>query len=208
MTCRCEPVEMVPYSAFQDQVRLSIPAAPADVIDFAVRNAVIEMVKESLQMQRDIYVDVQECVCDYEICIPGMVLHAVREVHFHRRELHPITSPTPYVYSGQYYHEPEKGILIGDQPGYDSEGALYVRAVVHPSRDSCEVDRWVYERHADAVAEGALSRLFGMKDMSWFDRAEAGVAMRRFKTAKNRMKGEQAKHRISGPTFMSARRFV
>lgn len=208
MTCRCEPVDMVPYSAFQDQVRLSIASAPAEVIDFAVRNAVIEMMKESLQMQRDLYIDVQECVRDYEVCVPGLVLHAVREVHFQHRELLPVTSPTPHLYPGHFYHEPDRGIMIGTQPACDEEGALYVRAVVHPSRDSCEVDRWVYERHADAVAEGALSRMFLMKDMGWYDTALAGISMRRFKNAKNRMKGEQAKHRVSGPTLMKAPRFL
>lgn len=208
MTCRCDPVDTVPLSAFYDEVRMYVSSAPSPVMDIAIRNAIIEMMKETLQMQRDVYIDVQACVQDYELCIPGRTLHAVREVHLHCRNLLPVTSPTPHLPAGHFYHEPERGILIGDQPACDEAGALYVRAVVVPSRDTCEIDRWVYERHAESVALGAATRLFGMKDMAWYDRREAGVTMRQFKTAKNRMKGEQAKHRISGPTLMKAPRFL
>lgn len=208
MTCRCEPVATVPLSQFYDEVRMYVSSAPAPVMDVAIRNAIIEMMKETLQMQRDLYIDVQDCVRDYEVCVPDMTLHAVREVHLYRRNLLPVTSPTPCLYPGQFYFEPERGLMIGDQPGCDEEGALYVRAVVVPSRSACEIDTWVYERHAESVALGAATRLFGMKDMSWYDRREAGVTMRQFKTAKNRMKGEQAKHRISGPTMMKAPRFL
>lgn len=208
MSCRCNAVDTVPYSKFRDYVRMHIASAPVNVIDHAVRAAVIEMAKESMQMQRDLYLDVQACVQDYELCVPDMVVHAVREVHFQGAELRAVTSPAPCLPSGTFYHEPDRGILLGSTPSCDAPEGLYVRVVVHPSPDSCEVDRWVYERHAQSVAEGALSRMFLMKDMSWYDVTAAGIMFRRWKTARNRMKGEQAKHRTSGPTFMKAKRFV
>lgn len=208
MSCRVAPTETVPYSQFSDYVRMHVTAIPSAVMEHAIRAACIEMASEGLNMQRDIWVDVQEGVQDYQFEVPGMVIHAVRKVCYGQRELTPVIEPNCDTTPGTFFYEPPNGLIIGTCPSEDQDECLYIRAVVHPSPDGCEVDRWVYERHAQAIAEGALSRLLLMKDMSWYDVPLAGVMFRRWKTARNRIKGMQAKNRISGPTMMRTKRFI
>lgn len=208
MSCKVRPVDMVPYSVFSDYVRMHVTTIPANVMEHAIRSSVIEMASEALNMQRDIWLDVQEGVQDYQFEVPDMVIHAVRKVCYGTRDLVPVTEPECYNRPGTFYYEPPMGLLIGDCPSEDQAECVYLRAVVHPSPDSCEVDRWVYDRHAQDIANGALSRLLLMKDMDWYDVGLAGVMFRRWKTARNRMKGMQAKNRVSGPTMMKAKRFV
>lgn len=209
MSCVCAPVNTVPWSAFTDQVRTHVHTAPDDIMEQAVRTAVIEMSQAVMNIQRDVYIDVQEGVQDYHFQLADCyVPHMVRSVCYEGCDLQPNTSPDCHNHPGTFYYEPPYDLLIGSCPREDKAQALVVRVVVQPGPDSCEVDRWVYDRHSEAVANGALSRLLLMKDADWFDITVAGIMMRRWKTALNRMKGAQAKNRVSGPTFMKTRRFV
>ena len=210
MACRCAPVNTVDWSAFTDGVVLHAHKAPPDVMEFAVRQAVIEFAQTSLSIQRDVYIDAQACVQDYEICLDdNYVVHSVRSVCVEGCDLTARTEPVcDHIPSNQFYFENPDQLLVGRSPAEDKPGSIVVRTVVHPSPDSCSVDRWVYDRHSEAIAAGALSRLLLMKDSQWYSQREAAIHLRRWKTFKNRIKGAQAKNHIAGPVYMRTRRFV
>ena len=208
MTCKCDHVDTVPLEAFREHVQLHCALCPTNVIDFYVRTAAIELARRSLNMQRDIWIDLQAGVHDYEICLDDVNLHLIRQVCCGEEELHPVTKLQCCPGSGNYYYyEKPNKLLLGRTPQEDCPEGLFVRAIVKPRQDACTLDECYYEDFAETIATGALSRIMIM-DKPWRDVQAGGIMRTRWKEFMNAAKVEHTKGGSAGPKFVKIPRFV
>jgi hypothetical protein len=161
-------------------------------------------------IQRDLWIDVQEGVQDYNLDVPdNYTLHMVREVRRQHNHLLPVARALCHnLGPRQYYFEQPCQIMIGSVPTSDCAEGLYVRAVVIPSQDSCEIDAWMFDRYGEDIAYGALSRAYLMTDAAWYNTRDGGIMMRRWNTSINRIKVEKAKNGVAGPMAIKIPRYV
>lgn len=210
MACTCADYDKTPWSEFFPYMSIYLDRIPEDIASFLVRAAVIEWATETLMLQRDVYIDVQSCVSDYTVEVPdGFTLHSIREAYFKGSRLTPVQRIGSYgVHHGQVYFDGINQIMLGDAPAEDEKGALLVRAIVLPTQQSCEIDSWVFQRYAEQMANGGLSRAFLMNGTPWASPREGGIMLRRWQTFMGRVKSERVKGGIAGPTFIKVPRFV
>jgi hypothetical protein len=210
MTCSSNPIDTVPWSAFAPAVLLHCPTAPLNVIEHAVRETVIEWAERSMSLVRDIFIDAQENVRDYEVVAEdGYNIHTFNNVSYHDRNLRAAGFSMHHdLCYGYYAFRIPSALLLGETPDCDEARAIYVSAVVKPSQVSCSVDRWVFERHAEAISTGAISRMALIANQDWTSVQTAGIMLRRWEAFLGRIKSEVSKNYSTAPSFMRARRFI
>jgi hypothetical protein len=188
-----------------------VAGAPDNMVEYYVRQAIIDMAYKTLNIQRDYYIDTQCNVCDYELPLEdGFYPHMIRSVELDGRELIGVQHPPARgeMFHGNFYYEQPNRLLVGSVPSSDCDEGLLVRTVVVPSQKTCSVDRWIYDRYLNDIVTGALSHLFLMAGASWYSTTNGGIYLRRWKGMLANMKTERHKGNIAGPTFMKTRRVV
>lgn len=210
MSCTCDHVDTVPWSAFVEGVSLYVMNAPATVIEHFVREAAIELARKTQILQRTMWVDLQECVRDYRLVAPdGYKIHLISDVSMGCLRMHPAAYTTRHdLRHAQYFFDPPCGLAIGNSPDEDEKEGLTIRASVIPTHDSCEVDAFLLDVHGDDIRAGALARLFLMNGQPWYSTMNGGIWLKRWKSAINQVKNERFKNHSSGAIKMTAPRFV
>jgi len=117
------------------------------------------------------------------------------------------SAPNP---SGFYMEESEENVInLWPIPTAASTSGLLPRVFVKTKLTITSVEDWIFNRHRDAITEGALAFLFKMKGMPWYDPNE-GLAHRalfenKTANAKNVQKTGQA---VRKPTQVAFRNWI
>lgn len=211
MSCRtCDPGATVNWEVFLDYIMPYANKVPRAFAIQEARNATIELARKSLNLQRDLYIDAQECVNDYTIEVEdGYNIHMVREVCCGDTTLYPRTNIECCPSGGCTFHfDYPCELYLDTAPSCDQQDGIYVRASVLPSQDTCKIDKWVYDKHAEDIATGALSRLMIMHGTEWYDPRQGGIMLRRWRNVMSQSRVEQAKAHNAGPVMMKAKRWI
>lgn len=73
-----------------------------------------------------------------------------------------------------YFSDPGRTtVTLGPTPDADLVGGLVVRAAVRPARTATTIDDFLYNQHLQAIAHGALARLFAMAKKEWTSAAKS-----------------------------------
>jgi hypothetical protein len=184
--------------------------APIDMIKHQVRASIIELVTRTAILTRDVYVDTQCDVGDYDLTLDdGYVIRSIKSVCLGACELRPLTDlPCGDHGPNGYYFERPCQLVVTPKPSSDCQDGITVKAVVAPSHQSCLFDKWLYEYYAEDIATGALSRLMIMKGANWYDTKQGGIMLRRWKGVLANIKTEKSKNFTSRPTIIQVKRWI
>lgn len=208
-TCKCPSYTGVPWSEMFPVLQMAAMSAPPNIMETALRQSAIEFLSRTGALERDVYIDLQEGVMDYQLHGPdGYRVNFVREVCADGLKLRSAPSiDCQYVNPGMYVFMPPDSLVLGSQPDEDLPDGLLVRASLQPSQDSCAIDDDIYQRYGEIIVEGALSRMLIIPNTPWFSTQSGGIALRRFKSGINRAKNDKGRE-YAGPRYMKAPRFV
>jgi hypothetical protein len=213
MSCRVPAFDPVPWSQLNPMVQISAPATPLNIIEHALRQSAAEFLSRTLALEVDMTTDLQAGVKDYDIRPPdGYRVHLVRQVcvghdgcEVEYRGMS--RAPCGEMRCREYWFNPPGTLLVGYESCEDMPDGLLVRASIAPTQDSCYIDRDIYERYGEVIAEGALSRILIMPNTAWYNPPSAGIMLRRFGFGVNRAKNDKGRE-YGGPKMMKAPRFV
>lgn len=180
---------MVELSAFVSRVAPNVMAAPTPVVEQAILDACIEFCEKSSILRQtldQITVGAQSYEIDLDAPLMTKIVQ-VKRVWWGTTELDPVSEDTSNVYAftqsitGQsivlgtprQFTEVSSSI-ISLYPRPDVSGYLTVRAALKPSRTATKVDDVLLEDWAEAIATGALSRLYKMR-ADWADPLAAKI---------------------------------
>ncbi|MFV0512497.1 MAG: hypothetical protein ACK5MY_02505 [Jhaorihella sp.] len=177
----CDQERTVRFDEFIPYVAVQADGVPASVIGHAVRLSAIEFAQRTKVIRRTMYVDLQQCVQYYPLlhddCYQIMLIDQVCKGF---TTLKPTTIECCMAGGCWYAYERPNALYIGLIPDCDLKRGLELRVVTTPGQDSCFIDEWVYQQHAETIAQGALYRILKMADEEWFQPSMASVAAREF----------------------------
>jgi hypothetical protein len=170
----------VPFADFVPYIAAYARGAPDDLMAHSARLAAIDFCWRTKALVRDAYADLQAGVVDYRVELPDSYrLVSVKSLSTDGEALHSegagagwnTMGPERFDTSGSFgyaFCAPDT-IYLGCKPTCDVSNGLHLRAVVQPGQDSCDVDRWLYDRYAEVIANGAIYRLLLMARAPWAD---------------------------------------
>lgn len=154
--------------------------------DLTVRSALREAFADFARLSccfttwRDVELEVNEDAYPVAPMISGMFVSAITYVVIDRRKLSSpmdytiLTGTTPIIALSKR-HVPEE--IDGEAP------KMHIRAVELPKIGSEKAPSWFLQKFGDAVASGALVRLFGMSGRTWADVEQARIEATRWENA-------------------------
>lgn len=203
--CTNQKGDMVGWSEFLPDVLPFARGVPNELAAHRVHVGAMEFCRLTGILKRVYYGDVYKTVENYAIAdYDGYnfnMLHSVRVCGIVQKVLN--RYPSGGYGSGAYF-EPPNMLYILPPPDRDEPDGLEVELSVVPSQESCEIERFIYERYGQAIASHALSSLLRMKGTNWYDPSNAAIYYRQFKTAVNREKVRIEKGHQRGPLIMRA----
>lgn len=214
MACPCPTSlrDTVPLDDFLPYIQPQAPNAPAEMCAHYIRLAAIQLCREAQILKETVYADLQEGVQDYCIEIEQCDLQviAVRRVCAGTIPLAALRDmPCDGEYVGHsYFYEAPSDLLIWPAPSCDIERGLRIDVTLVPGQDACELPRVLYDLWAEALGDGAASRLLLVKGSDWYDPQAAGINLKRFMNAKRDAKVRASRNNVSGPIHMRSRRWV
>lgn len=179
-------------------ILVEAPGCPEPTIDAAINRACWEFCEHSLAWQEDLdAVPVRAGTDVYEFDIPSQSLL----VAIVSAKLDGSTIDAGRSYSLPTWLE----VRLHPTPGGD--GSLALRAALKPALNASSLPGILTTRYADAVAEGAKSRIKRMVGKAWSDPAGAAVCDQEFRrlTAEARIASEV--NRVRGPVSVRPRAF-
>lgn len=213
MACGCTTAPVaggtVPLEDFLPYVQMYVPGCPEEIIAHAIRLEAIEFSRATHTIRRTILVDAQAHVHDYCLEVEDDYrIAAIERVCVDGLDYLP-TSTQPCgdreVFR-RYFFEPGSDLMIYDAPAKDGAQCIHVTASVQPGQDSCRLDKVLYDDYAEAMSNGAISRLMLMPETKWFNQSLAGVFMRKSRQHTVRAKNLHMKGASTGPLLMKTRR--
>lgn len=196
----CDDEPLVRIEDLTPYVAVRVDMVPSEVIGHALRLSAIEFASRTKAVKRTMFLDLQECVQHYALAHTDCYsIMAIESVCMGATPLR-ATSVECCMGGGCWYaYERPASLYIGLSPGCDQPRALEIRAVVIPGQDSCFLDEWVYQQHAEAIASGAVYRLLAMQDEEWFNPAMASLAAREFNAGVRRAITLDRSHNSTAP---------
>jgi hypothetical protein len=175
-------------SSFLPLVAPKAPGAPDPAIERAVRQAAIEFCSRTLALQRTLAtIQTVADQQDYTASYSGEVVHRLLSVRLEGDPLEllkleqldpealPVEGETP---TGALLIAPTT-LRLHPTPTLADED-IVVRAAMRPSQAATTIDDGLYERYAECLADGALSRLLLDQKSAYYDPNGAGAARARF----------------------------
>ena len=210
MTCSCEWGDRVPWDDFLPYVLPSVGDVPDVIAAHAVRLAAIEYATVTSELKATITLDAQRNVAHYRLkADDGYSISQLDYVDLGGCQYHPNRDNHGFGRCNQFTYDQSEGLLfLNPSPSCNEVRGIEVRAVVLPGQDSCFVNRMVYDRHAELLANGALMRLYRMKDADWFDMSLAREYERLWRDGMRSVRVISLKGGSSAPLVMRARRVV
>jgi hypothetical protein len=185
---------------------------PPIVVQSFVRNSAIDFAQRTGVIRRKIVLDVQEGLTEYpilpddceqiiriiEVCVGG-ICYAANEDSC-------CSGPCG---CGLGNFSFDGSILkLTRQPTEDIEGRIVIKAVVAPSRQSCEIDDVVYQQWHDAIVNGALHEIHLIPGKPWSSANAADYRLRKFNDAISSAKIRVALGNTNGRQMAIGMRFV
>lgn len=173
---------VVPWSSFYGEVMPELPGCPAPMVDNALRNAAVRLLRTSkIQVEKLVAVDVVAGQGTYTLAAPSpdTTISGADEVRLGGVELDPITQDqAPSISSNwrtdsgtprAYLQPTPLSLILVPVPATDLAGGLEVWAAVEPSATASGVEAWVFERFREEIAAGAKARLMAQPKKDWSD---------------------------------------
>ena len=202
-----------------------VPEGSWPMMEWAVREAAIEFCEETHLWTYDLTrIDVEEDTQDYTLTVPSSQyaeLEIIDSVKYKQNgqdddqfvTLDPLsvnqadledsgswiflTSPTP---SHFWVDNEDQELHLWRIPTVDSDEGLLVKTVLKPNDSCATLPDFLYNEHRRCIANGALSKLFGMKAMPWYDPVLSTEKMQLFNDGYNQAKWKK----INGGTKRAA----
>lgn len=168
---------MTPYTSFLDYVLPDVPGCTNELAVHAIKNTVIEFCEKSLILQVDHDpVTILAGAVDYDLEPPkDTLIVKIQKVFYKDNEIAPI-SPDEIMSASLYNRNfpdarPEQGppkmytqkdartFSIFPVPQETEKLALTLRVALKPTRSATQVDDLIFEEYAEAIGNGAVSRL-------------------------------------------------
>lgn len=177
-------VEFIALEEFLPRITLIAKGVPDDVALEYLRQACQTLARDSLLLQRDLYLDVQAQVRDYYLEAGDFEqVHYVRYVRL-GKEQRPCIAASQRMARCEcrdFVFEPNDKIILTKTPKADAENQLFVRYFAIPTQNACDVDKLLYDRYHDVVVNGALAQLLLMRQYAFADPQMAMLYEKRFK---------------------------
>lgn len=173
MHMRCDPVPQVHMDQFIPDTRVKVGHVPEDVVGHFVRQTIIDFAHRTGILRRHAWLDAAPDVFSYSLRFGDCYqLGAITRVEAGPVCLTAINNVPcgDRCARGKWFHfDMPDTLYIGWPPlAADSPTAwIEVDASVIPGQDSCQVDRIVFDRYAEVIANGAASRILVMQDEEW-----------------------------------------
>lgn len=211
MGCECDHYESVTLDDFLPYVLPGVEGLPPEIAAHNIRLSAIEFAKCTGLSERTLFIDAFEGVTDYWLDLPDCYsLISIRQVCKNGYEARPARR-LDHCMSGCWYYFEKPNKLYVSSPHCDERRGIEVVAKVAPGEDSCTVDQCFYDMHAETIAQGALRRIFLMKNAPWFDMALSRENARYFTAGVANASVLRHKQHSSAPMEMRmgrGRRFV
>jgi hypothetical protein len=214
VTCTCAPPEggSVRLEDFFPNVIPFVMGIPDEVAAHAIREAAILLARRAQVLRRHITIETLPDVPDYQLeleddyVVIGLLDVALFGSRLSALNRPPLDRHTPTRPS--YYFAPPDDLRVYPSPSRESPCGLEVVAAVSPGRDSCFLDRVLYDHHAAAIGAGAVASIMQMRGGDWYDPVGAERHWRSFALGAADAKAAASRSYSSGPTYMTTRRWV
>lgn len=214
MGCSCKDFDKVSYEEFLPYILPSAGEVPDEIAAHMARVSAIELASQTKTLKRTVTLDAQAGVAHYRLCIPDdYSLVTVDYLKYGcstltiNREADPFSAPEFSCRRWYAFDKPDT-IYINPVPNCDGVRDIEVGITVLPGQDSCYIDRFFYDEHAELIAHGALMRIYRMKAEDWFDPRQAREEERLWRDGLRTAKVRALKGHSSQPLRMRASRFI
>lgn len=167
----CDDSPKIHFSELVPYIAVNIDGVPANVAGHMARLAAIEFATYTAAVRRTMWLDTQAHVHVYDLGMEDCYsLNAISSVCCGQTQLRPAQGlDCCPVGSCTYFYEQPGKLYIGLAPSEDTTRGLEIHASVLPGQDSCFIDKFIYDRHAEDIANGAIYRLLMMQGEDWSD---------------------------------------
>lgn len=177
----CAAVDQVHFDEFIPYIAVNVSGVPAQVMGHMARLSAIEFAQKTKAIRRTYIGNLQCGVRHYPLELDDCYsIVLVDQVCSCNQPLRRYDIDCCLGNACGYAFERPNELYIGRAPDQDQPDALELRLVVSPGQDSCHIDRWVYDQHAETIAQGALFRILSMASEEWFNPAMSSLAARVF----------------------------
>lgn len=202
---------MAAWSAFLPLIARHAPGAADIVIEAEARQAAIEFCEESLSLQRVLPPvplvrgqALQSLVFDGEIVVKLLAawIDGKPLGFFLPQDVDGAEVPAPGAPDAVSMAGPMQVLL---RPAPAVGGVLTVRAAMRPSQAATSLDDGVFERHAQIIADLAISRMTSTPGRVYTDGAAAQAAQARYQSALDALRPKVFRARTRGSRAGSSR---
>lgn len=177
----CRDAKQVHFDEFIPYVAVNVAGVPSEVIGHMVRLSAIELAQTTKAIKRTYIGDAQCGVRHYTVELNDCYsIVMINEVAVCNQCLRQVDIDCCLGDRCGYAFERPEDLYIGAAPDQDQPKAIELHLVVSPGQDSCNIDKWVYDQHAETIAQGALYRILSMSGEEWFNPPMASLAARVF----------------------------
>lgn len=180
-----EYFETVSISELRPLVALNYEDAPAELLDYYLRESYIRFCKDTGILERSIVFNSQLGLFDYLLSVPDE--YSINEIVNVRDEKRHYSHQLSDCSLSHYCFRYKKGIVyFGSQPN----GMITIEAKVIPTRNSCLMDKDIYDNYSDAIKYSFDHTLMGSNLKKWRNAAGSSNAYNLY-----RLEVENAKER-------------
>lgn len=195
-------VEFIDISEMLPRVTLVAKGVPDSIAIEYLRQSAYTFAKESRLLERTIRINTQQGVDDYYLENGSEQIVTIKSVTVDDKCCKRRQCFEPLNVCDRFKFFPPDKIVLNSTPK-DDNGSIVVVYYAAPTQDTCEIDKFLFDRHHDAIVHGALSQLLLMSkyDFSdyrlaslyqqWFDKS---VASAKIDVARNFTSGVKSEH--------------
>lgn len=195
----------VQFAEFLPEVLPNV-AGCADVVAInAIRNSAIELLERSLAA-REVQDVITVVAADLPLDVEAPSSSRLVQVLSVTANGLPVPADDQQNSSSMRYYQPTPTQLsLTPLPTQAIE--LVVTVAYAPTRKATGVEDWVYQRHLETVADGALARLYVLPGQPWSNPELAGFHAERFRTAAERLRADAMRAFVPASARINPRRF-
>ena len=198
-----EYYETVPLSDLIPLVALNYEGADSGLLAYYIREAYIEFCRDTEILVRSMIFQAQDGLFDYLLSPPDYhaikLIDSVRDKHFAYS-----VSPTGRRIPSKCFQYKGGVILFGSQPC----GEITVEASCIPTRESCLIDKDIYDTYGSAIRHGVDRIIMGSNVKKWRNPSGAANAYSQYRieveNAKEDIKKGQVTRKIYYDTTLNA----
>lgn len=210
-TCPTSHGNTLPLAAWAPFVQPFVYDAPIEAITHAVCLTAIDFANETGILTRDLLLDAMANVMDYPLEVEsGYVIRALTRVRDENDRYIPLLSseaPWASTREGARLQDLDT-LLVYPVPRADRLHKWRVTVVVAPTPATQELDRVLFDHHAEAIGLGAAARVKMMPGGDWTDPRGSGLFMTQYRQKRADAKTRKQRNNQRGPVFMTAPRWV